>query len=282
MTLDRAYRPTKSTPVPLRSLMHAFRSQFTNWLTLSALSGVVLPSRCPPRGGLRGLSRMPVQVRLRNGLHARCRLEQFIGFIDVWVYGECEVPGLRWDELRTVVDVGANVGAATLWFASQAPHARITAVEPAPMVVPSLVRNVEVNGLADRVDVVPVALGAKSGVGYLNPSPFSITATVGADPTVGGLPIPIVSLRQLLDEAGIRTLDMLKLDCEGAEFEILRSCEASVLRSIRAIVGEFHTSHGDPRDLEDVLMGSGFDCRFQEPDGSGLFSAVRRENSGGR
>lgn len=267
---------TKSDYLPVGSLVGALRSQFENWLTLGALSGIALPTRCPPRAGWPRLARLPVEVRLRNRVRARCRLDEFSGFVEVWVYREYEVPGLRWNELRNIVDVGANVGAATLWFASRAPYGRIVAVEPAPAVLPSLMRNVEANGLGNRVEVVPVALGATSGIGYLKPSSSSLSASVGAGPTTGGLPVPIVSLGQLLEKTKIRKLDLLKLDCEGSEFEILRSSETSVLRSIRAIVGEFHASLSDDRsDLEQVLLRSGFDCRFRGSDNLGLFSAVR-------
>lgn len=263
-----------------RSLIAGLRSQFENWVTLGALAWIALPSRCPPRAGLPRLGRLSVEVRLRNHFRASCRLDEFAGFLDAWVYREYDVPGLRWHELRTVVDVGANVGAATLWFASRAPKARIVAVEPSPAVIPSLVRNVEAAGLSQRVDVVPVALGATSGTGYLVPSPSSITATVGASRT--GHPVPVVSLRQLLDQAGIDELDLLKLDCEGAELEILRSSETAVLPSVRVVVGEFHPTTRHKRDdLQEVLMRSGFDCQFIGGHDFGLFAAVRADRGRG-
>lgn len=276
MTWTSADRLTKFSSPPVRSLIGALRSQFKNWLTLGALSWVVLPSRCPPRAGWPRVARMPIQVRLRNRFRARCRLDEFSGFVEVWVYREYDIAGLRWDEVRTIVDVGANVGAATLWFASRAPRARIVAAEPAPAVISSLIRNVEANGLSDRVDIVPAAVGAVSGIGYLTPSASSVTTTVGTDPTAAGLRVPILSLPDLMDEAAIDQLDLLKLDCEGAEFEILRSSETSVLPSIRAVVGEFHATKGDQRrDLEEILLRSGFDCQFVGSQDFGLFAALR-------
>ena len=267
---------TKFDHPPLRSLIRSLRSQFANWMTLGALSFVVLQSRCPPREGWPRLGQLlRVKVRLRNQLRARCRLNEFAGFVEVWVYREYDVPGLRWDEVRTIVDVGANVGAATLWFATRAPQARIVAVEPARDAVSSLTANVEANGLSDRVQVVPAGLGATSGIGYLAPAADSACTTVGTHVTEPELRVPVKSLRDLLEEMAIEELDLLKLDCEGAEFEILLSSK-TLLPSIRAIVGEFHATQIEPRrQLEEILVGSGFDCHFLGGEDFGLFAAVR-------
>jgi FkbM family methyltransferase len=266
----------------VQSLVEAFRSEFENWLALGALSWLALPTRCPPRSGWPRLKRRTVDVRLRNGFRARCRLDEFSGFVEVWVYREYEVPGLAWQSVKTVIDVGANVGAATLWFASRAAVAQVVAVEPSAAVLQSLRENVRANRLAARVTIFPVALGPSRGTGYLQATGMSTTATVRADPGGGSSAVPILSLGDLIEEAKIGEVDVLKLDCEGAEFEILRSTEPSVLRSVRAIVGEFHASHGQRRDLEHALIRSGFDCRFQGREDFGLFSAVRRETHGGR
>lgn len=277
MTWEVADGLDKFGTPPVGALFRALRSEFVNWPTLGALSWIGLPSRCPPRNGWPWLARLPVEVRLRNGMRAHCRLDEFSGFAEVWMYREYEVPGLRWDKLRTIVDVGANVGAAALWFASRAPQARVVAVEPAPGAVSSLVRNLAQNGLRDRVDVVPVAIGAASGTGYLAPSPSSVTASVAATSGPEGVAVPVLTLSDLFQRIGARDIDLLKLDCEGAEYEILTSADESVMRSIAVIVGEFHPgSAGRRGDLEGVLVGMGFDCEFRGGEEFGLFAAVRR------
>jgi FkbM family methyltransferase len=278
MTWARVDGRTKFDHPPMRALIRSLRAEFTNWLSLGALSFVALPSRCPPRGGWKRLGELLVQVRLRNELHAECHLNEFSGFVEVWVYREYDIPGLRWPDVRTIVDVGANVGAATLWFASRAPHARIAAVEPAPSVVSILETNVARNGLSDRVQIMSKALGAATGIGYLAPAADSTQTSVTSDATASDLEVSVQSLGDLLDETGIETLDLLKLDCEGAEFEILRSSEDRVLPSVHAIVGEFHTTKSDRRaDIEEILVRSGFECQFAGGEDSGLFAAIRPE-----
>lgn len=267
---------TKFANPPRHTLLGALRSEFENGLTLGALSWVALPSRCPPYSGLARLARLPIEVRLRNGFRARCRLDEFWAFVEVFVYREYDALGVRWDEVRTILDVGANVGAATLWFASRAPHAAIVAVEPASAVIPSLIRNVKANGLERRVAVFSVALGGNPGVGRLETNGTSLSATVVADSATGGVRVPVWSLSQVMKEAEIDRIDVLKLDCEGSEFDILLSSDMSLLRLINAIVGEFHPSKDHRRsELEQVLVSAGFECRFRGGEEFGLFSAVR-------
>jgi FkbM family methyltransferase len=285
-TSEMADGMTKLGYPSARSVVGELRAQFKNWLTLGVLSWVALPTRWPPRAGWPRLARLPVNVHLRNGLEARCRLDEFQAFIEVWVYRQYEVDSLRWEDVRTIVDVGANIGAATLWFASRAPMARIVAVEPASEIVPWLVRNVEQNNLGNRVEVMPIALGGMAGMGYLEPSSSSVSASVRLDRFEGGIPVPIVPLYELLENAGIRELDLLKLDCEGAEFEILGSSDDAVLRRSRVIVGEYHsTSRAAVAGLMARLEEAGFRVTFAASDappddqwglrGLGVFKAVR-------
>lgn len=63
-----------------------------------------------------------------------------------------------------VIDVGANIGNHTLFF-SAVTGARILAIEPNGEALHILRANVSLNGLQDRVDIKPIALGAEAGMG---------------------------------------------------------------------------------------------------------------------
>ena len=78
------------------------------------------------------------------------------------------------------------------------------------------------------------------------------------------------------ESVGMGTVDLLKLDCEGAELGVLRSSESTSLPSIRAIVGEFHGTNSDGRDeLEELLVRAGFECQFVGSENLCLFAAIR-------
>ena len=80
----------------------------------------------------------------------------------------------------------------------------------------------------------------------------------------------------------VQLADIIKIDCEGAEFDILESIPESVLDTVKVIVGEFHGTHND--DIKAFLERQ-FKVNWEqthersaEPDGGGIgvFQAVRK------
>src|SRR5258708_3909008 len=138
----------------------------SNWLSVGVAAGIAFPSRLPPRAGLFGkpLGRLEVTLKLRNGYRLRCRLDELEGYYAAFVQREYDGIVADWGNVASIVDVGANVGAATLWFAAHAPAARLLAVEPSPDVYPRLVENIRRSRLQDRVTPVAAALGAHTGL----------------------------------------------------------------------------------------------------------------------
>jgi FkbM family methyltransferase len=62
-----------------------------------------------------------------------------------------------------------------------------------------------------------------------------------AQPGQSVIPVPEpVTIEQIMEQQGWATLDLLKLDCEGAEVDILFNCSEETLKVCRRIVGEFH------------------------------------------
>ncbi len=263
-------------------LLVNLRRVLRNWYWLAPLSFVVLPSRCVPRPGLLNhpIAHRPVTLRLRNGQRLECLLSEFPGFVDAFVQLEYDVPGLRWPQVETVIDVGANVGAAAMWFCERAPRARVIAVEPGLAAFERCRRNIERNGLAGRVSVHRAALGGSTGRAYLHPGPATVTATVGS--TREGAhdeEVRLLTLAALMEEHGIDFVDVLKLDCEGAEFDILLSADRRTLSRVGTIVGEYHGA-GDnaPATLQQHLESAGFVTRFRRNVSQGLMIATRPDS----
>jgi FkbM family methyltransferase len=256
----------------------ALRGQLRNWYVVGPLSWLVMLS--PARRWLEEseLSRKVITLRFRDGRTLRSQINDMQAFVEVFLLGDYEVEGLDWDSARVIVDAGANIGTASLWFAGRAPRARILAIEPGPTALAQLRRNLADNGLESRVDVVAAGLGGKNGKAFLQETPSSVLSHVVEYPE-GAQEIELRRLEEILDENGLDEVDVLKLDCEGSEFDILLSSSPATLRRIGAIVGEWHPQDGrDAAEIETYLRGAGFEVvmtKHPELAGFGNFVALR-------
>jgi len=203
---------------------------------------------------------MPERVNVRGTtirLHyppeygAKC---DFIGCCVLNVYGLNE----RLSDLKSILDIGANVGFFCIAARSRYPGATIHAYEPNPRTLPFLQSNVEQLGIT----IFPEAVGAGAGhVSVIDTGDCNGARTV--EDRSGA--ILQVSLDRTIERIG-GSVDLLKLDCEGAEWEMFRS--AVPWRHVRNVRMEYHLSDGQRvEDVKDALSNLGFQVIHVEADG---------------
>ena len=188
------------------------------------------------------------------------------------VYGFYEGPALwRWltrhaATVRTIVDSGANIGQAVLYFATITPAARVLAYEPGAAARAWLQEGVAANGF-DRVSISPLGLGAAPARARLRDD--GAAAHHGAWNKVSetvGEPIELTTLDDELERHGIAALDLWKLDMEGYEGFALRGAARSLeAHRIRAIYIE--TAGDSGRDNLAFLTARGYTPHGIAPNG---------------
>jgi len=169
-----------------------------------------------------------------------------------------------------VVDIGGNIGAFAIFAARRAAH--VVSVEPDRDNLRLFYENLHLN----RVLNVSVCEGAVSGcsgqVSFFKSRDGGTFHTTVADrlPDAESLPVPAISLADLWSKYQIQRCDLLKIDCEGAEFEIIRNASLDVLRTIRQVAMEYHTTRAEVRrELIDRFARAGLDVLFHEQFDSG-------------
>jgi FkbM family methyltransferase len=185
---------------------------------------------------------------------------------DVWVYRqvfldrECDIP---MPPPRLIVDAGANVGYTTLYFAARFPAARIIAVEPEAENCQFWRRNCE--HLA-RAELLEAALWPTSGVVKIaNPGAeswaFQVQPSNGLSrDTAAG--IRAVTVRELMQHAGVDKIDLLKMDIEGGEGPLFEADSEVWLPHVERIIIETHGQRNDDL-VRGVLRRAGFADRLQ-------------------
>ncbi len=148
--------------------------------------------------------------------------------------------------VRLVVDVGANVGCSLAFLAREFPKARIVAFEPHPANAQQAVTNIRANHLQDRVDLHVSAAGVRRATAYLTDR-SARSHVVPDDSEVGLLPIEVADF---FETVGSAQIDLLKLDCEGGEYDLLMDSRFESL-NLRVLVMEWHLTPQHPNaDLE--------------------------------
>lgn len=155
-----------------------------------------------------------------------------------------------------ILDCGANIGVTTLHYKRLYPKAQITAFEPDPLFAPILRRNLARNGASD-VQVVESAAWTRTGTApWITEGRDGSRLAVNRD--AGTVAVSTVDLAEYL--AG--GVDLLKLDVEGAEFELLPHL-APHLEAVQNVVVEVHITdqsrYVQLARLLDTLAGAGFE-----------------------
>lgn len=141
--------------------------------------------------------------------------------------------------LGCVVDIGAQIGTFAALVAGKAE--RVLAFEPVPANAALLRQNV---AAFPHVEVVEAAVTDREGTLTLhlsenNTGGHSAFRAAGLDEG-RAVEVRCVPLRAALDARGIATVDLLKLDCEGAEHTVLAALERDGLDRVRALAMEYH------------------------------------------
>lgn len=154
-------------------------------------------------------------------------------------------------DARTILDIGSNIGLFALAARRRFPHATIHCYEPNPAVIPYL----QSHCAQAKCQVFPVAVGLSEGqVSLRTGDEGTLFSTTIAD-SLGG--IPQVSFASAVAKLGV--VDLLKLDCEGAEWEIFE--DLATWKSVRCLAMEYHLwakSGASAGTLRDALSRIGF------------------------
>lgn len=151
-----------------------------------------------------------------------------------------------------ILDCGSNIGMSVLYFKYLYPDARITAFEPDLAVLPYLEGNITSNSLSS-VRLLHAAVAAKQGrqILYADGRYGSRLKKRASGSIPDGwvkYEVPCVRLWDYLTEP----VDFLKMNIEGAEYEVLAD-SADRLGMVREMVIEYHHLPGLPRTLHKIL-----------------------------
>lgn len=165
-------------------------------------------------------------------------------------------------ETPFILDCGANIGLSVIYFKSLYPNCRIIAFEPDPEIFQVLQTNVNTFGLTN-VELREQALWNSSNQIAFRPEGSVGGAIVDAGNSgVRTIQVQSVQLRDLLNQR----VDLLKIDIEGAEYEVLQDSRDS-LGNVDYVFVEYHSKPAKAQMLQEllkILQDAGFRYHIKE------------------
>ncbi len=166
----------------------------------------------------------------------------------------------------SAVDIGGHIGSFSMAFATLHPRGRVQTFEASPTTLAFLDRNISGNGLADRVTVNNIAVSSQAGkLQFADNAGGSglngLTAPAGS--TV--IEIPCTTLTAALAQSADR-VDVVKIDTEGAEYDIVLGSDPADWSDVQRVVMEYHPVDGHTwAELEEFFGSAGLSVVRHEP-----------------
>lgn len=144
-----------------------------------------------------------------------------------------------------IVDCGANIGMATVYFKLLFPDAKILSFEPNPYCFDVLKQNVKENDL-DNVSLIKAGCGKKEGkvTFHINPGFSPMSSMDGSrNPEAEAVDVDIVKLSDHIN----RPVDIFKMDIEGGEWDVMDDLVSTEkIKLIDRMFIEYHHRIGTP------------------------------------
>jgi FkbM family methyltransferase len=165
-------------------------------------------------------------------------------------------------EIRRVLDVGANKGQSVEKIAEAFPGAEVHAFEPAPAAFDILAATF---GAIPKLTLHRMALGAKTKQSQITNRGSSTSNKILEQPlSEASLPVDMMTGDEFCADRGIATIQLLKIDTEGYDYEVLRGFEATLggeaidLIQVEASLNPDNKKHVGLRQFERLLYPLGY------------------------
>ena len=178
------------------------------------------------------LAKLAAPLRLRYGTSDIATFEK------IFVWREYAIP--YQGEAKTIIDCGANIGLSVIWFATHYPNARIIALEPDSENYALLVENTR--HLDNLVTLQAGVWGRTCRLTLANPGAAHDSYQFSECPSDSTDGIEAIDIQTLRRNHQMETIDVLKIDIEGAEeFVFVDGCH-EWLAATRQLVIEIHNA----------------------------------------
>ena len=248
------------------TILKKARKIFKNWIIFPFSYYNLIPSKI-----------IIFKTRTNKIIKIRKNSTDLMALTNVWLFEEYKKEGFEIKQNDVIIDIGAHIGLFSLYVSQFCTNGKIFSFEPVKENFELLCSNLEKNNL-ERVNSFNSAVSKSNTFVkmFINNdeaghSIFSKTSTE--------IKLKSITLQKIFDDNYIKNCNLLKLDCEGAEYEIIETLPNEYFNKIEKIVMEYHLSNSNPElisQLKEKLISQGFEIEiFPSTKGMGMIFAKK-------
>jgi len=160
-------------------------------------------------------------------------------FYEVFQNTVYELPDKCYKNAKTIVDLGANIGLATLYFHHQCPNVIIYSVEPEKSNFEILLKNLK-SGTSNQ-NIIPLCAAIDSEDGEASIQCNGLLYNASIIKLNKNMPVvKTISMKTFFEKFNIESIDILKVDIEGTEKRLFEG-DTDWLEKVRYLLIEFHS-----------------------------------------
>jgi FkbM family methyltransferase len=207
-------------------------------------------------------------INFRNGytIEVRPRFSDVTMLMESWGMKYYNPPGFEMHENDIVIDIGAHIGSFTLYASKFVTTGKIYSFEPLPENYSMLIKNVKINNI-QNIKTYKIAISNYTGTSHLHlyDGPHTGSSSLYERNSKKKIKIKTITLEKFIKENKIKQIDFIKIDCEGAEYDILFNAPDKVLAIIKKISMEYHDSINNHKhnELMTFFRKKGFIARLE-------------------
>ena len=194
-----------------------------------------------------------VTFKTNSGLKMKIRVKStdLMQLTTIWLTKEYEVPGFEIKEDDTIIDVGGHIGLFMLFCEQFCHKGKIYCFEPASDNYKIFLDNTKLNNFKN---VFPFNIAVSKQDGkiplYLNDDTSGHSIFLKNS---NSIQVDSITLQKIFDLNNIEKCNLLKLDCEGSEYEIIDSLPESYFSMIDKMIIEYHFAEKYPKLLTNLI-----------------------------
>ena len=169
---------------------------------------------------------------------------------------------------KMVIDIGANIGDTPIFFVCLGAK-KVIGLEPFPKNFSLAQKNIHQNQMNEKIKMINAGCSSTKGSIRIDSDVFDTTSTISF--SSNGQEIPLITINELIQEHQIIDNAILKIDCEGCEYDIIKNMEKNIFQKFSEIFIEYHNGY---QDLSKILQNQGFSVNVSSPIATNVLNTI--------